>query len=429
MPTYLLIACIVLTSVGLKTPLLGFVNKHSVQNEQKEKIFSLILVPALLCAFVFLLFSPYLKTNFRDSAIDIWEGNRTPLWSYWMHWGFFLFALISWFIIETVQWMASVKLSDFRRFLREKKSLLAVVTLMLLFVMLFFSIKKVIIAWTAVPLMCWSALLLLRKDNHAGKRFLLFLTGTGVFITLFVEMTCLRGDLGRMNMVFKLYLQAWVLLSIAAAGALTICLENFVTIESHSRLKRIWRDILIFFVIGTLSFTITASIDKITDRMSSIAPHSLDGMDFMKTSEYYQDGFLMDLSQDYLAIQWLQDHVEGSPVIVEANATEYKWGNRYTIYTGLPGVVGWNYHQRQQRGTSSDQVWERVNAIEAFYNTINIDEAKAFLKKYNVSYIVVGQMEEGMYAYEGLYKFERMDGILWDEVYQNGDTILYQVRR
>lgn len=429
MPTYLLIACIVLTSLGLNTPIFGLVKGNSDQHQQKGKILSLFLVPVLLCAFVFLLFLPYLKTNFRDSVIDIWQGNRTPLWSYWMHWGFFLFALISWYTIETIHWMAAVKLSAFRGFLRAKKSLLAVTTLLLVFVMIFFSIKKVTVAWTTLPMMCWSALLLFRKGNSPGKRFLLFLTGTGIFITLFVEMTCLRGDLGRMNMVFKLYLQAWVLLSIAAAGALTVCLEHFISNEGRSRIKRIWSGFLIFFVIGTLSFTVTASIDKITDRMSSIAPHSLDGMDFMKTSEYYQDGFLMDLSQDYLAIQWIQDHVKGSPVIVEANATEYKWGNRYTIYTGLPGVVGWNYHQRQQRGASSDQVWERVNAIEAFYNTINIDEAKAFLKKYNVSYIVVGQMEEGMYAYEGLYKFERMDGILWDEVYQNGDTILYQVRR
>ncbi len=429
MPTYLLISCVVLTAVGIKFPLFKLAEEHSNQKQRRNKTLSLIFVLVLLCGAVFILFTPYLRTNFRDSSIDIWNGNRTPLWSYWMHWGFFLFALISWYSIETIQWMACVKLSNFRKFLREKKSLLVFLTLLFLFVLIFFSIKKVVVVWTALPLMGWSALLLFRRNNSPGKRFLMFLTGTGVFITLFVEMTCLRGDLGRMNMVFKLYLQAWVLLSISAAVALTVCLEKYFMAGGHLRVKHIWRGLLAFFVIGTLSFTISGSIDKMTDRMSSVAPHSLDGMDFMKTSTYYQDGFSMDLSQDYLAIRWLQDHVEGSPVIVEANATEYKWGNRYTIYTGLPGVVGWNYHQRQQRGANSDQVWERVKAIEAFYNTISIDETIAFLKKYNVSYIVVGQMEEGMYTYEGLYKFERYDRILWDEVYQNGDTFLYQVRK
>jgi uncharacterized membrane protein len=35
----------------------------------------------------------------------------------------------------------------------------------------------------------------------------------------------------------------------------------------------------------------------------------------------------------------MQDNIQGSPVIVEANCPEYRWCTRYTIYTGLPGVV------------------------------------------------------------------------------------------
>ena len=57
----------------------------------------------------------------------------------------------------------------------------------------------------------------------------------------------------------------------------------------------------------------------------------------------------MNLVQDYKAIRWMQDNVQGSPVIVEANCPEYRWCMRFTIYTGLPGVVGWNWHERQQR--------------------------------------------------------------------------------
>ena len=76
-----------------------------------------------------------------------------------------------------------------------------------------------------------------------------------------------------------------------------------------------------------------------TDRMSDRAPRTIDGMKYMETSGYWQDGFYMDLAEDYEAIIWMQDHVEGSPVIVEASPTEYKWGSRFTVYTGLPGVV------------------------------------------------------------------------------------------
>ena len=62
------------------------------------------------------------------------------------------------------------------------------------------------------------------------------------------------------------------------------------------------------------------------------------------------NGDEMDLSQDYRAIRWMQENVRGSPVIVEANLRAlYHWGSRFSNFTGLPGVVGWEWHQQQQR--------------------------------------------------------------------------------
>ena len=136
----------------------------------------------------------------------------------------------------------------------------------------------------------------------------------------------------------------------------------------------------------------------------------------------------MDLAEDYKAILWLQENIEGSPVIVEASPTEYKFGSRYTVYTGLPGVVGWNYHQRQQRGPLSGEVWNRVNGIHEFYNTKDLETAQAFLAKYNVKYIIVGQMERGMYSKEGISKFAAQEGVLWDRIYSEESTEIYRVR-
>jgi uncharacterized membrane protein len=151
-------------------------------------------------------------------------------------------------------------------------------------------------------------------------------------------------------------------------------------------------------------------------------------MVFMQTASYSYTAEPMDLSQDFAAIRWLQENVTGSPVIVEANLRDlYRWGSRMTIYTGLPGVVGWEWHQQQQRASQSPMlVTNRILEIEQFYRTVDPDQAKEFLQKYNVGYIIVGQLEREVYAGSGLDKFAQQEGLLWQKVYENADTVIYQ---
>ncbi|MBC8497154.1 MAG: hypothetical protein H8D37_05785, partial [Chloroflexi bacterium] len=113
---------------------------------------------------------------------------------------------------------------------------------------------------------------------------------------------------------------------------------------------------------------------------------------------------------------------------VEANQVEYHWGTRYTINTGLPGVVGWNWHMRQQRTIAPhDWVYERVDGVHELYQTEDIEWARDFLKRYDVSYIVLGQLERAKYAGPGLEKFISYEGVLWKEVFRDGETVIYQV--
>jgi uncharacterized membrane protein len=193
------------------------------------------------------------------------------------------------------------------------------------------------------------------------------------------------------------------------------------------RWRNTWQVALTVLFAGAALYTVAATTDKVSDRMNPKAPHALDSMAYMASSEYW-DTNTMDLSQDYRAIRWMQENVEGSPVIVEANCPEYRWCTRFTIYTGLPGVVGWNWHQRQQRALGPPtQVFDRVDAIGQFYNTPDIGFAQDFLAKYDVRYIVVGQLEQIYYEEDGLEKFEKYDGMLWKEVYRDVQTVIYEV--
>ena len=174
-----------------------------------------------------------------------------------------------------------------------------------------------------------------------------------------------------------------------------------------------------------MAFGVTA---KMRDRMSETAPWSLDGMEYMKTSVTYDQNQQIDLIWDYEAIRWMQEYLAGSPVIVEAQIPEYRWGSRMTIYTGLPTVLGWNWHQRQQREfVPGNDIWGRAGEIQAFYTGTDLELVKEFIQKYDVHFIIVGQLEQAYYVGPGLEKFEANDGILWNEVYRNEGTVIYEV--
>jgi uncharacterized membrane protein len=241
-----------------------------------------------------------------------------------------------------------------------------------------------------------------------------------------VEVIVLVGDIGRMNTVFKFYLQTWTLFSISAVASLGWLLKD--TSRWLPSWRAAWQVAVIILVFSTGLYPLLGGLAKVKDRMSLEAPHTLDGIEYMKYAFYDDLGVRMDLSQDYQAIRWFQENVSGSPVIIEGNMVEYHWGNRFTIYTGLPNVIGWNWHQRQQRARAPEYVIpERINDVTEFYMTPDIDRAQLILAKYNVEFIVVGQLEHALYPGGGLEKFEQYDGALWNEVFRDGDTVIYQV--
>ena len=90
-------------------------------------------------------------------------------------------------------------------------------------------------------------------------------------------------------------------------------------------------------------------------------------------------------------------------------------------------MIGWNWHQRQQRTiTPHDWVYSRVDDVNLFFDTNDLSFAKDFLERYQVSYIIVGQLENAKYSQDGIAKFELAEGELWEAVYQDRDTTIYQ---
>jgi YYY domain-containing protein len=378
-----------------------------------------------LVAFSIWLYQPYRAWYSQAySALDPWKGPFTPIWSYLTHWTVLLFIVVSWMTWETHEWMASTPFSSLRK-LKPYQLLIEGVPVLLVLVMLVLAYRKISVGWIALPIAAWAGVLLLRPSMPDAKRFVLFLIGTALLITLVVDVVVVRGDIGRANTIFKFYLQAWILLAVSAGAAFAWILPAFFKWLPGWRV--FWQTAMILLISGAASFTVSGTAGKMRDRWIIEAPRTLDSMTFMNYAQYDDFGQRMDLSEDYRAIRWMQDNVQGSPVIVEANCPEYRWCTRFTIYTGLPGVVGWNFHQRQQRAFMANWVEERVAAVGNFYNSIDIDFTRTFLKTHDVRYIIVGQLERAEYTPEGIAKFERFNGTYWNEVYRDTNTVVYEV--
>ncbi len=376
------------------------------------------------------LLSTYMYAPYRAwyaqaySALEPWKGPFTPIASYLTHWGLLLFIVVSWMVWETHEWMASTPISSLRK-LKRYQLLIEGALVLVVLAMLVLQYLGTSVGWIALPIAAWAGVLMLRPNLPDAKRLVLLLIGTALLITIVVEVAVVRGDIGRANTIFKFYLQAWLMLAVSGGAALAWTLPAFFKWLPGWRV--FWQSVMILLVSGAALFTVTGAAGKIRDRWIVEAPRTLDAMTFMGYAHYDDFGQRLDLSEDYRAIRWMQDHVQGSPVIVEANCPEYRWCTRFTIYTGLPGVVGWNFHQRQQRAFTSTWVQDRVDQVGNFYNGIDIEAARTFLKTYDVKYIIVGQLERAEYTPEGIAKFQQFEGRYWKAIYTDGKTVIYEV--
>ncbi len=407
------------------------------------------------------------------------DGPYTAMLGYLYWYGLFLFLFGSFVVSETGRWLSDTP----ARILGRVGDWFMPVMIFVGGVFLALAallVMKVQIAWISWPLLVAAGLLAFRGRDRMSleKRTVFFLLGTGMAVTIFVELFTLGGD--RMNTIFKLYVQVWVLFAIGGAAALAFVWADRATWWFW---KGAHAGVLILLLAVAGLYPVTAIPAKVKDRFPPYGmtaagsgggcdqlagqpvpysaglpekeqPVGLDGMQFMTFSAYCDNGNYLPLSYDYDAIRWLQQNVQGSPVIVEAQTFDlYRMSSRYAWFTGLPDVVGWDWHQRQQRNAvgSDADVTQRGRDVTDFYcagasidaiaagkygNCADILQyadgglafAQTFLRHYNPKYIIVGPMERSYYPAAGLDKFERMTGEGQLRIaYQNPGVTIYEV--
>lgn len=364
-------------------------------------------------------------------SLQLWDGGKTPIWAYFDIHGLFLFLIFSLLVWDTARWFRTIRMSN----LRGQANVALIMLLMGLLAALLImglSLMGYQVVLIAVPLILWMIPLFFRRGQSREMQFVIVVTGLALAMTLGVEFIVLSGDIGRQNTVFKFYMQAWILLSVAGGAAFAWVLCN---IDSWSGwLRYLWSlPLAVLFGIA-LMFPVMATRGRAMDRMVPDLPITLDGMDYMQRTEHVllDYGVPISLADDYTIIRWMQDNVQGSPVIMEGRsaASEYRWNGRIAIYTGLPSVLGWRFHQTQQRTFDPlpRLVNQREENIKTFYNTESLEAAVRMLRHYRVQYVVVSTMERTITTPEGLAKFQDMASMgLLRVAYQVGESILYEV--
>ena len=117
------------------------------------------------------------------------------------------------------------------------------------------------IGWIALPIAAWAGILLLRPELSDAKRFVLFLIGTAMLITIVVEVWVVSGDIGRQNTIFKFYMQAWILLAVSAGAAFTWTVPAFFRWVPGWRV--FWQTGMMLLIAGAALFTVMGTWGKI----------------------------------------------------------------------------------------------------------------------------------------------------------------------
>ncbi len=426
-PTYLVIGGLALTySVWQRTP-----------QSLISKLLQSILLAALLFGLSVLTFWPFADHyGTAYNSISLWPGSYTHLSRYLVVHGLFLFFVVIHLAREFRAWTRTWTYDQLRRF---EPAGAALIVALLAYVALLaaLALRGYYIAPFVLTLVIAAGLLGLRPSLPPARRIVLILISSALALTLAVEIVVLDGDIGRMNTVFKFYMQVWILLSVV--GGVT-AVWMWPTLQKRGKLtRRVWQITLGTLVFAALLYPVLATQAKWAIRMSKEAPNTLNGMAFMQYVSYGDtNNSTISLAYDYEALRWMWQHIDGSPVIVEGHShnnggfSEYRSiTSRVAMYTGLPAVAGWDWHQRQQRATVPGWlVSNRIREVNNFYNTTSVQEALNFLQKYEVTYIYAGQLEWVYYNPQGMNKFEQMvqAGYL-EEVYRNAGTSIYRVKR
>jgi YYY domain-containing protein len=374
---------------------------------------------------------------------------RTVAWQYLAIHAVVAFGALSW--LAAVSWRTEVRRRVFTR-LAARRAAAAGVGAVLVAVALWvaapplrewttFTLLALVLAATLAQGVLWAARR--RREPEAPVRLLVLgMAALAVVIGAGVDLVRVTPDIDRMNTLFKLGLNAWMLYALAGGVGLW---HLWATGALRRRagplgpLRNAWLVLALVLACAGLVYPVMGTLARVDDRFDTGVGLTLDGEAYLRTAVYgdpgpadtQADDVRYPLADDAEALAYLREHAQGTPVVLEAAYRHgYRWYPRVAAYTGLPVVVGWEWHQEQQRGDGgrvTRNVRARLADVEVAFATASDEALRAVLARYGVDYIYLGPTERAYFPGPGLAKFDALVGKGLEVFFSNGQVRIYRV--
>jgi YYY domain-containing protein len=232
-------------------------------------------------------------------------------------------------------------------------------------------------------IMIW--LLIERDFRITPANIALVLYAIAMIMTLVPEFFYLTDYYGgsRMNTVFKVYYQVWLLMAVASALACVAIWKAFRQVIAARYLLPVG---LAMVMAAGLAYPVVASNQWLDWRSPDRDWQGVDGLAYIEKDPRF--------TGEYAAISWLLDNADEDDVILAAGGGEWDFEiGRLSSGSGVPAVIGWHGHEAQWHlGDPAFQasLLTRVADITTLYSAPPTPE---LLDRYGVTLIYIGPTE------------------------------------
>jgi YYY domain-containing protein len=250
-----------------------------------------------------------------------------------------------------------------------------------------------------------------RRGADDGAQIALVATALAAYLVFAAELFFIHDLFGnRMNTVFKFYYQAWILLALAGGYSTYQLARLLPATIGWTRIGMV-AAITVFGILVATSvyFDLSAIFSKADD--SGLGPN-LDSTSFIGVRN----------SDELWVIDHIRDSSQDNDVLLEAAGSSYQETSRISATTGVPTVIGWEFHEKQWHGAGFDPS-QRVKDVESIYNGSDVEHVESLISKYGITLLVVGPRERAAYNNIDISIFDT----LGDRVIEKGAFTVFRI--